>query len=175
MTDIVPVIITPPEELPKPVTTEKPPDTEQPPEDTPDTPVVATVVAANPAAAAFAVPVEGPVVLAPTRFAAPPPRDLRPPVSSDPTKFNPSIGDWGGHPQPNYPPLALRMGYQGKVVLLIEVDPTGTVTSVQIKNSSGYKILDEAALQHVQSHLRLRHPPGEVRRHTLDIVFQIDR
>jgi len=175
VTDVVPVIITPPEEPPKPVTPEQPPEPDQPKEATPDTPVVATVVAANPAAAAFAVPVEGPVVLAPMRFAAPPPRDLRPPTTSDPTKYNPSIGDWGGHPQPNYPPLALRMGYQGKVVLLITVDPSGIVTSVQIKNSSGYKILDDAALQHVQTHLRLRNPPGEVRHHTLDMVFRIDR
>jgi TonB family protein len=67
------------------------------------------------------------------------------------------------------------MGYQGKVVLLIVVDPSGTVTSVEIKNSSGYKILDDAALQHVQANLRLRNPPGEVRRHTLDIVFRIER
>lgn len=174
--DVVPVIITPPEELPKPVTTEQPPETDQPTEDTPDTPVVATVVAANAAAAAFAVPVEGPVILAPMRFAPPPPRDLRPPTpSTDPTKYNPSIGDWGGNPTPKYPPMALRMGYQGKVVLLITVDPSGTVTSVQVKNGSGYKILDDAALQHVQAHLRLRNPPGEVRHHTLDIVFRIDR
>jgi hypothetical protein len=60
VTDIVPVIITPPEEPPKPVTPEQPPEPDQPTETTPDAPVVATVVAANPAAAAFAVPVEGP-------------------------------------------------------------------------------------------------------------------
>jgi len=173
--DVVPVVITPPEELPKPVTTEKPPEEEQPAEETTDTPVVATVVAANAAVVAFAVPVEGPVVLAPVRHAAPPPRDLRPAVSSDPTKYNPSIGDWGGNPAPKYPPLALRMGYQGKVVLLIAVDPSGTVTSVQVKSGSGYKILDDAALEHVRAHLRLRNPPGEVRHHTLDIVFQIGR
>lgn len=175
VTDVVPIVITPPEEPPKTETPEQPPDPDQTPEVTTDTPVVATVVAANPTAAAFAVPVEGPVILAPMRFAAPPPRDLRPPVSSDPTRYNPSIGDWGGHPLPNYPPLALRMGYQGKVVLLITVDPSGTVTSVQVKNSSGYKILDDAALAHVRAHLRLRNPPGEVRYHTLDIVFRIDR
>jgi len=173
--DAVPVVITPPEELPKPVTTERPPKEEQQPEDVaPDTPIVATPVAATPAAAAFAVPVQGPVILSPIRFAAPPPRNLRPPAAAaEPTKYVPSVADWGPHPLPQYPPLALRMGYQGKVVLLITVDPSGIVTSVEVKNSSGYKILDEAALEHVRAHLRLRNPPGEVRHHTLDILFQI--
>lgn len=173
--DVVPIVITPAEEQPKQETPEPPPELEPPPEAAPETPVVATVVAANPTAAAFAVPVEGPVILAPMRYAAPPPRELRPPAPTDSTRYNPSVGDWGGHPQPNYPPLALRMGYQGKVVLLITVDPSGTVTSVQVKSSSGYKVLDDAALEHVRAHLRLRNPPGEVRYHTLDIVFRIDR
>jgi TonB family protein len=65
------------------------------------------------------------------------------------------------------------MGYQGIVTLLITVDPSGTVTDVEIKKSSGYKVLDDAALNHVRKHLRLRNPPGEVRLHTLDIVFKL--
>ena len=174
VTEVVPIVITQPEEPPKLERPEQPPAPDQTPEVMTDPPVVAPVVAANPMAAAFAVPVEGPVILAPTRYAAPPPRTLRPPTANA-TRYNPSIGDWGGHPQPSYPPLALRMGYQGKVVLLIAVDPSGTVTSVQVKNSSGHKILDDAALEHVRAHLRLRNPPGEVRNHTLDIVFRINR
>jgi len=175
--DIVPVVITPPEELPRHESAEPTEEVVETTEVMTDTPVVATVVAANATAAAFAVPVEGPVILAPMRYAPPPPRDLRPPPTprGDPTKYVPSVGDWGGNPAPKYPPLALRMGYQGKVVLLIAVDASGAVTSVEVKTSSGYKILDEAALEHVRAHLRLRNAPGEVRHHTLDIVFQLSR
>lgn len=175
--EYVPVVIEPVVEQPKPENPDAPPPEPDELQDiAPDTPVVATVVAANPAAVAFAVPVEGPVVLAPVRFAGPPPqKTVRPPTTSAPTRYNPSVADWGGHPQPEYPPLALRLGYQGKVVLRIVVDPNGTVTSVEIEKSSGYKILDNAALEHVRRHLRLRNPPGEVRVHTLEIEFRLLR
>jgi TonB family protein len=167
MTDVVPIIITPLEE---PAKTEAP-EPDQTSDVTPDAPVVATAVAADPTTATFAVPIKGPIALVPARFAAPPPRDQRP-SPSNATKYSASVGDWGGHLL-NYPPLAKRMGYQGKVVLLITVNPSGTVTSVQLKSSSGYKILDDAALDHVRKHLRLRNPPGEVRHHTLEVEFRL--
>src|SRR6266540_2853972 len=69
----VPVEIVQPPEPPK---TEPQPQ-EQEPQPQPDTPVVmpqvATVVAADPTKVSFAVPVEGPVVFAPAKFAQPPP------------------------------------------------------------------------------------------------------
>ena len=79
VTEIVPIVITPPEESPPPKPDEQPPEQETTAEVTTDIPVIATVVAANPTAAAFAVPVEGPVVLAPVKYAAPPPANVRPP------------------------------------------------------------------------------------------------
>src|ERR1041385_1794168 len=45
--EVIPVVLTPPEEQPKPTTEEKPPDPETTPEIAPDVPVVATVVAAD--------------------------------------------------------------------------------------------------------------------------------
>jgi TonB family protein len=65
------------------------------------------------------------------------------------------------------------MGYQGTATLLITEDPTGRVTDVRLKKSSGYKVLDDEALDHVRKHLRLRTAPGEVRHHLLDIVFKL--
>jgi len=172
-TEFVPVVIQPPVEPPK--EEEKRP--EQPPENEEiitDQPVVATVVAANPAQVAFAVPVQGPVILAPAHLAAPPPHDLKAPVTtSGPTKFVPSTEDWGGKPRPEYPSLALRRGYQGKVVLEVIFDASGALTSAQVKESSGYKTLDDAALEHTRANLRLRAPPGETRSHTIDIIFQL--
>ncbi|MDW8308492.1 MAG: energy transducer TonB [Verrucomicrobiales bacterium] len=175
--EFVPVVIEPVVEQPKPENPDAPPPEPDELQDLAlETPVVATVVAANPAAVAFAVPVEGPVVLAPVRFAGPPPAKIeRPPPTSNPTRYNPSIADWGGHPHPEYPPLALRLGYQGKVVLRIVVNPDGSVASVEIEKSSGYKILDNAALEHTRRHLRLKNPPGEVRVHTLEIEFRLLR
>jgi len=172
--DIVPVEITQPEEQPKQETTEAPPEQEPPPDASPETPVVATVVALNSPSISFPVQVEGPVSLVPAKHAPPPPREVRPPTTTTSSRYVPSAADWGGHTL-DYPPQAWRMRYQGTVVLMITVDPSGKITSVQLKESSGYKILDEAALEHVRAHLRLRNPPGEVRYHTLDIVFRIDR
>ena len=171
--DVIPIILAPPEDTPPPPT-EQPPDPEPAAEATLDAPVVATVVAADASTVAFAVPVEGPVVLAPTRFAGPPPANPRPPTGN-PSKYIPSVGDWGGHPAPEYPGQAIRMGYQGTVTLQITVDASGTVSDVLVKKSSGYKILDDSALHHVRNHLRLRNPPGEMRYHTLDIVFKLQR
>lgn len=173
VTEIVPVVIVPPDDIPPPKPTEQPPEPEPTAETTTDTPVVATVVAADASAVAFAVPVEGPVVLKAARFAGPPPPNIVRKPATDTTKYVPSVGDWGGHPSPDYPSTAIRMGYQGTVTLLISVDPSGTVSDVQLKKSSGYRILDDAALDHVRKHLRLRNAPGEVRSHTLDIVFKL--
>ena len=175
VTEIVPVVIVPPEDTPPPKPAEQPPEPEPTAETTTDAPVVATVVAADASTVAFAVPVEGPVVLKPTRFAGPPPPSIVRKPATDATKYVPSVGDWGGHPSPDYPGIAIRMGYQGTVTLLITVDPSGTVTEVQLKKSSGYKVLDDEALNHVRKHLRLRTAPGEVRYHTLDIVFKLQR
>ncbi len=176
--DIVPVVIVPPDDIPPPKQPEERPEPEPAADVSPETPVIATVVAADASTVTFAVPVEGPVVLAPTRLAAPPPaappRPVRPPAN-DPTKYVPSVGDWGGHPSPDYPGIAIRMGYQGTATLLITVDASGAVTDVKLQKSAGYKVLDEVALEHVRKHLRLRTPPGEVRYHTLDIVFKLQR
>jgi len=48
---------------------------------------------------------------------------------------------------PEYPAVAMAMGYQGKVTLLLEVMPDGSCGSVDITESSGYRVLDMAALR----------------------------
>jgi protein TonB len=172
----VPIVIVPLEPL-KPVETPEQPDILEPVDALPiDRPVVATVVAADVSSVAFAVPVEGPVILAPTRLAPAPPRTPEaPPAQPKPTQYIPSEEDWGGNPRPDYPLLALRRGYQGKVVLEIVVDPAGAVSLVKIAESSGYKILDDTAFEHVRKNLRLRRPPGETRLHTIDVIFQLKK
>ena len=53
-------------------------------------------------------------------------------------------------PPPPYPPLAVRRGWTGTVVLLIDVAADGSVTGVHIESSSGHRVLDEAAVQAVR-------------------------
>lgn len=48
--------------------------------------------------------------------------------------------------QPEYPSLARRRGWQGRVSVAVEVAKTGRVAAVRLHQSSGYSILDEAAL-----------------------------
>lgn len=51
---------------------------------------------------------------------------------------------------PRYPKLARRMGWQGVVELEITVAPDGSVADLFVSSSSGYDVLDEAALEAVR-------------------------
>ena len=53
------------------------------------------------------------------------------------------------NPAPDYPPAAQKRGLEGKVVLKVHVLATGQPDSVTVAKSSGYQILDEAALKAV--------------------------
>lgn len=48
-----------------------------------------------------------------------------------------------------YPPLALRQGYQGLVLVTVSIEPNGKITGVTLARSSGYRILDLAAVESV--------------------------
>ena len=50
-------------------------------------------------------------------------------------------------PQLVYPPMSLKMGEQGKVLLRVLVNESGKATQVQVQTSSGYARLDEAGRQ----------------------------
>lgn len=51
------------------------------------------------------------------------------------------------NPKPPYPALAIKLGLEGKVIILAEVLPSGKAGKVVIENSSGHELLDESALQ----------------------------
>jgi len=171
--DIVPVIFTPPDQ-PPPQQTDLP---EEQPEETQevtlDAPVVATVVAADPSAVSFAVPVSGPVILAPARFAvAPPPPTKR--VSSGPTRFVPTGKEVGSFPfMREYPRAALIQKLEGNVLLYVIVGEDGVPTSVTIKESSGFPILDRAALDWVRN--KWRWGPGPVRHYLVPSEFNLTK
>jgi TonB family protein len=57
---------------------------------------------------------------------------------------------YGFRPEPQYPSFAVRRGYEGTVLLRVCVLKNGRVTEVHVKETSGYKILDEAARRAVE-------------------------
>jgi protein TonB len=54
------------------------------------------------------------------------------------------------NPAPAYPALSRRLGEQGKVILRVLVNADGTTDEVQLRASSGYGRLDEAARDSVR-------------------------
>lgn len=53
--------------------------------------------------------------------------------------------DYLDNPKPYYPPTSRRIGEQGTVLLRVLVSAQGTSDEVQVRKSSGYPRLDEAA------------------------------
>lgn len=86
------------------------------------------------------------------------------------SRFQPSAGA-PDMPHPTYPPLALRRGYEGTAEIDFVVETSGRLSEVRLRKSSGFALLDEAALKTVRE--RWRFPPGKVRHHFVEIVFQL--
>lgn len=70
---------------------------------------------------------------------APGPPGGRGPTTSERARYR-------SNPKPNYPAEARRAGQQGVVILAVQVNANGRATSVQISGSSGFPLLDNAAL-----------------------------
>lgn len=86
---------------------------------------------------------------APTAQAVPAPAALVLP-SSD--------ADYLNNPRPPYPPMSKRLREQGKVVVRTLIGVDGTAQQAEIKLSSGFDRLDQAALA---TALRWRYVPGK--------------
>jgi protein TonB len=57
---------------------------------------------------------------------------------------------YAGNPKPLYPQEAREKGYQGEVLLRVEVLSNGRVGEIEVKESSGYDVLDQSALTAVK-------------------------
>lgn len=175
--ELIPVVFTPPVEEQK-IEPQKVEELPEPSQDAvADTPVVATVVAANPAAASFAVPVEGPVILTSNaRMAQAPPSTPPPKAASQPRTvvFNPKANDGGYYPEMSvYPKLALDRGEEGDGAVFAVITEKGVIESIKIQESSGSVILDRAFLEWVRT--RYRFPAGAVRHFVIPFGFKIQR
>ncbi len=50
-----------------------------------------------------------------------------------------------------YPAIARRKGWQGVVKLELHIEADGSITGLQLDETSGYAVLDRAALQCLQT------------------------
>ena len=69
-----------------------------------------------------------------------------------------SNADYLQNPKPAYPALSKRLGEQGKVVVQVLIGADGTPQKAELRQSSGYERLDQAALNTV---LKWRYVPGK--------------
>jgi TonB family protein len=169
--DSIPVLFEPPQ--PQAVDNSSRPEPAEPDaKDTEPPPPAEVVAVANPAEAAFAVPVEGAVILAPARLASAPPIDLRAHATNSALRIPLFTGDGSGrYPSPTYPREALEHQLQGKLLLLVAVGANGAVSHVDIKESSGHLLLDQHAAEWVKVHWVW--PPGENRLFYVPVIFEL--
>ena len=69
-----------------------------------------------------------------------------------------SDADYLNNPPPIYPRMSRRMGEQGTVLLRVLISAEGRAEQAEVRTSSGYARLDEAALETVK---RWRYVPGK--------------
>jgi protein TonB len=84
---------------------------------------------------------------APAAILTPAAAPAAPPVPVTAARFD---ADYLQNPPPAYPAMARRLREEGRVLLLVRVSPQGHAESVQVRQSSGFERLDEAALAAVR-------------------------
>lgn len=157
-------IIKPKEEPPKIIEPKIPPiskKVEIPPiQPKPMTPVKSTekpAIRAAPAKPVETKPIEQPIVqekvTAPIKQAIPePPAEKPAPSAAQNLPVSEAKGYAGylSNPAPEYPEIALERGWEGSVLLRVKVAASGSPLSIEVKQSSGKKALDDAALRTVK-------------------------
>ena len=74
------------------------------------------------------------------------------------------------NPPPEYPRLARRRGLEGVVLLEVLVDSSGRVANMRLSRTSGYALLDKAAMKGVQ---RWQFTPGTMNGSTQEMWVEI--
>ncbi len=162
--EIVPVVVQP-LILPPEATTDK----KETPDEKNDTPLVNVVIPQSPSVS-FSVPTIGSLVV-PANLAVAPPLQ---PMRTQQAQIG-ALNDTGGggeRPQPPYPPIAKQTGEQGTVILLLDGDAAGNIVNIEIKESSGFPVLDRATVDFLKRHWHL--PTGtDSRRFQTSITYQL--
>lgn len=156
----------PPQPRPQPPTPRPAlPPTVQPAPRPPSASPVATPAPAHPVPSPAATSNTAPAVPAaaptPAAVAAAAPATAgtpRPVTTSAAVVLPSSDADYLNNPPPAYPRMSRRMGEQGTVLLRVFISAEGRAEQAEIRSSSGYTRLDEAALETVR---RWRYVPGK--------------
>ncbi len=153
----------PPKPVQQPVVKTNPPVLPPPPRpmaiadatSSPNAPV--DVITPQPAAPPVAAPVAEAPVAPPPPLLPPAPAPPAPPAPAK-VELPSSDADYLQNPKPSYPPMSKRLGEQGKVLIRALIGVDGIAQKAEIKQSSGFERLDQAALTTV---LRWRYTPGK--------------
>ena len=130
-------------------------------------PVIAKTVSLPPPPMPLAIADPTPAPNAPVGVVAPP-KALPPitapvaatpaPVAAVKVELPSSDADYLQNPKPAYPAMSKRLGEQGKVVVRVLIGVDGMAQKAEIRQSSGFDRLDQAALTTTQ---RWRYVPGK--------------
>lgn len=138
-------------------------------------PVTAPTPMAKPVTRQLVKPVQQAVIKKPSPVVqkspeyAPRSESTTPPVSSEPVNSSASASsqeassappapafveanfkaNYLHNPKPEYPAIAKSRGWQGKVLLRVQVSAEGTALQVNVDTSSGHEMLDESAMEAV--------------------------
>jgi TonB family protein len=121
-----------------------------------DVPRVAVILPQAPNIS-FSVPTIGSLVVPSSLAVAPPLKPMQTVATINPLN---STGAGGERPQPPYPKIALEEGQQGTILLVLGGDAAGNVTSVEVKESSGFPLLDRATVEFIKQHWHLPEGAG---------------
>lgn len=149
--------VEPPPPAPKPAEPVKPTVVQR--SEPPPPPMPQAIADPTPAPAAptgvTAPPAPLPPITAPVAETPAPPA---PPPAPPRVELPSSDADYLQNPKPAYPPISKRLGEQGKVVVRVLIGADGNAQKAEVRQSSGFERLDQAALATV---LRWRYVPGK--------------
>ena len=118
-------------------------------------PVLATESPAPAVAAPVLPPAPAPVLAPPAPAAAP---VAAPPAAPPRVELPSSNADYLQNPPPPYPAMSRRLGEQGRVVVRVLIGADGLPQRAELRSTSGFDRLDQAALATV---MRWRYVPGK--------------
>jgi periplasmic protein TonB len=151
--------VEPPPPAPKPAEPVKPTVVKRAEPTPPPPPQPLAIADPTPAPAAptgvIAPPAPLPPITAPVAETPAPPA---PPPAPVKVELPSSDADYLQNPKPAYPPISKRLGEQGKVVVRVLIGVDGNAQKAEIRQSSGFERLDQAALATV---LKWRYVPGK--------------
>jgi len=144
--------VVPPKPQPKPV---KPKKTPPVPKKTQVAPKPVRAPTPTPEPAPDAKSEAAPRQESPAPPVAAPPRPAAAPAAPQPktetfTEAN-YKANYQSNPKPDYPRIAKSRGWQGKVLLRVQVTADGHSAGISVQQSSGHEMLDEAAIEAVKN------------------------